>query len=121
MSTCTCPRIDGYRIRSRACVAHNECLDSIGPIPKLDGETFVCTKPKGHDMPHEAPDGTWWEPHGDVKNALRGTGIAANTWQSAARRLADENRVLRDRLAAIAHITAPAAQPRDDQGEGVAR
>lgn len=62
MSGCVCPRIDGYRIRRRDCPTHDECLDQIGPVPKLAGATFVCVKPRGHDMPHAAPDGTWWEP-----------------------------------------------------------
>lgn len=61
-TTCTCPRIDGFRIRRRACPTHNECLDSTGPIPKLGGVAYVCVKPAGHELPHEAPDGTWWEP-----------------------------------------------------------
>ena len=71
---CICPRVDGYRIRRGGCPAHDECLDSVGPVPKLDGATFVCTRPKGHDMPHEAPDGTWWERKDDKPAEPTGLG-----------------------------------------------
>lgn len=62
MGVCECPRIDGFRIRRKGCPVHNECLDRVGPIPKLGNSTYSCTKPVGHEMPHAAPDGTWWEP-----------------------------------------------------------
>lgn len=35
----------------------------------------------------------------DIETVLAATGVTANTWQSAARRLADENRRLRAELA----------------------
>ncbi len=38
------------------------CGVSVGPVPKLDGEKFSCVRGRRHPMPHQASDGTWWEP-----------------------------------------------------------
>jgi hypothetical protein len=35
------------------------CGNVIGPVWKLDGESWACELPEGHDGDHEA-DGTWW-------------------------------------------------------------
>jgi hypothetical protein len=39
-----------------------ECPETVGPVPKLDGETFTCIRGRHHPLPHKSDDGTWWEP-----------------------------------------------------------
>lgn len=46
-----------------------------------------------------------------IEDVLDGTGATANTWQSAARRLADENRHVRRAIAALADEYHAAAVP----------
>ncbi|MFJ9387745.1 hypothetical protein ACIRON_02925 [Nocardioides sp. NPDC101246] len=43
-----------------AVVSAGACGATVGPVPKLDGETFACARPKGHEGDHEAKDGTWF-------------------------------------------------------------
>ena len=35
------------------------CLNAVGPVWKLDGETWICERPHGHEGDHAAGD-TWW-------------------------------------------------------------
>lgn len=53
MPPCTCPRVDGYRIRAKGCPRHHECLDK-----HLAG--FVCTSSDDHAGDHTSPNGSTW-------------------------------------------------------------
>jgi len=46
---------------------NERCQNVVGPVWKLDGESWACELPAGHDAEHEAGD-TWWAP--DVGNVL---------------------------------------------------
>jgi hypothetical protein len=48
-------------VRNGPLAAASECRWWVGPVWKLDGETYVCVEPAGHAMPHRSSDGTWFE------------------------------------------------------------
>ncbi len=37
-----------------------QCPNVVGPVWKLDGESWACALPAGHDGEHDALDGTTW-------------------------------------------------------------
>jgi hypothetical protein len=50
----------------------DRCRDVVGPVWKLDGESWICELPLGHDGDHAVGD-TWWtdppEAHGETTEA----------------------------------------------------
>ncbi len=42
--------------------ADSVCTNVVGPVWKLDGESWACALPAGHDGWHDALDGTQWAP-----------------------------------------------------------
>lgn len=39
-----------------------QCTNISGPVWKLDGESWACALPKGHDGWHDSLDGAQWAP-----------------------------------------------------------
>jgi hypothetical protein len=46
----------------RAITQPNPACGHGGPMWKLDGDSWACKLPQGHDGDHSAEDGTWWPP-----------------------------------------------------------
>lgn len=47
-------------VTAEPATAPSVCGATVGPVPKLDGERFICALATGHDGDHEAIDGTWF-------------------------------------------------------------
>lgn len=40
-----------------------QCGAVVGPVWKLDGESWACQRPTSHADWHATADGTWWAPN----------------------------------------------------------